>query len=459
MSRFERLSVLDELFLHLEGPNTHMHVGSAAIFAGPAPLYEELLAMVATRLPMVPRFRQKLAFVPLSAGRPVWVDYPLFNLEYHVRRASLRRAGKDDELERLVARVMSQQLDRSKPLWDILMVQGLAGDRFALISKAHHCLVDGVSGIDLMSHLLDSSPEQAAGSHKTWTPAPEPAPEELLAHALGERLASPQELVRTIRSALVDPVTASERLLGALKSLGAFASASMSAPASSLNRHIGPHRRFATLLVPLGAVKLVGDALGATVNDVVVAAVTGGLRRLLAGRGEDVTGLELRAMVPVSLRDGEERRALGNRVSTIWAPLPVYEADPLVRVKTVSGQMRRLKASGQVSGAQVLTRMWEHAPPPIVAQAARLVARQRAFNLVITNVPGPQIPLYAMGRRMEEVYPLVPLADNTTLGVALFSYDGTLAFGLLGDYDSAADLPVLADGIAESIAELVALTA
>jgi diacylglycerol O-acyltransferase / wax synthase len=454
MADYERLSVLDELFLHLEGDDTHMHVGGVAIFEGPPPDYEDVLEMVETRLSQVPRFRQKLAFVPLGLGRPVWIDDTHFNLEYHVRHTALPQPGDRVRLNRLAARVMSQQLDRDKPLWEIWFAEGLAGGRFALISKTHHCLVDGVSGADIMSVLLDLGPEPERVERQPWRPKPDPSSDQLFVDALKERITSPGEAIRTFQAAASDPTKLPHRLIDAFRAVGNFVGSSFAAPPSSLNQPIGPHRRFETVLADLDEVKRIKNHLGGTVNDVVLAAVSGGLRRLLKGRGENVDDTELRAMVPVSVRADHEKGALGNRVASVWAALPVYESDPVERLRIVGEEMRDLKGSGQAVGAQVLTSLGEWAPPTIFAQASRVVARQRAFNLVVTNVPGPQIPLYSLGRQMEEVYPVLPLSANTTLGVALLSYNGTIGCGLLGDYDTAPDLGVLAEGIEKSIAEL-----
>jgi diacylglycerol O-acyltransferase / wax synthase len=455
MSGFERLQVLDEMFLHLEGPNTHMHVGGVAVFEGPPPDYQELLDAFRARLHMVPRFRQKLALVPFGVGRPVWVDDTHFNIEYHVRHTALPSPGDEAKLKRLTARIMSQQLDRSKPLWEIWFAEGLSNDRFALISKAHHCIIDGIAGVDIMSVIMDPTPEPQEVEPEAWRPKPEPTPDQLFVDALRERITSPGEAVRSLQSILNDPAQLPNRLLEALKAVGAFVGGSFAAPASSLNRPIGSHRRFETVLADLDDFKHVKNSLGGTVNDVVLTAVTGGLQHLLRGRGEQTDDLELRAMVPVSVRAEEQRGGLGNKVASLWATLPIYEPDPVARLETVRESMQDLKASGQAVGAQLLTSVGEYTPPTVLAQAARLVARQRAFNLVVTNVPGPQVPLFTLGRKMLEVYPVLPLSENTTLGVALFSYDGTVGFGLLGDYDLASDLGVLAEGIEKSISELL----
>lgn len=457
MPRFERLTVLDELFLHLEGPDTHMHVGAVVLFEGPPPDYEDFKEMVGKRLQMVPRFRQKIANVPFGLGRPVWVDDTHFNLEYHVRQTALPAPGDDAKLKRLAGRIMSQQLDRTKPLWEIWFVEGLADDRFALISKTHHAVVDGVSGADIMSVMLDLSPEPQEIELEPWRPQPEPSADQLLLDAVGERVTSPAELIRTVQSAVLDPAKIPNRVVGTARDLWSFVGGTLDlAPASTLNQRIGPHRRFETVLVDLEDIKAIKNQHGTTVNDVVLAVCTGGLRHLLRGRGERVDDTELRAMIPVSVRADADRGALGNQVASLWATLPVHTSDPVKRLKWISDHMGDLKRSGQAVGAQILTSIGEYAPPTILAQASRLVQRQRAYNLVITNVPGPQIPLYATGRKMLEVYPVVPLSGNTTMGIALFSYNGKVGFGLQGDYDTAPDLGVLAEGIEKAIAELQA---
>jgi diacylglycerol O-acyltransferase / wax synthase len=354
-----------------------------------------------------------------------------------------------------LGRIMSQQLDRSKPLWEIWFAEGLTSDRFALISKTHHCLIDGIAGVDVMSVVLDLEEEPEPIERQPWSPLPEPTSDQLLAGAIRERLTSPAEAMRSLQSTLMDPGGLPGKLAGSARALGSFLTSSFAAPATSLNQSIGPHRRFETVLADLDEFKRIKNSFGATVNDVVLTVVAGGLRALLQNRGETVDDLELRAMVPVSVRADHERGALGNRVATMWATLPVYEPDPVERLEVVHESMRDLKSSGQAVGAQLLTAFGEYTPPTILAQASRLVARQKAFNLVVTNVPGPQQPLFTLGRRMTEVYPVVPLSDNTTIGIALFSYNGTIGFGLIGDYDTARDLGVLAEGIEKSTAELL----
>ena len=454
----DRLTALDSSFLHLEDNQpSHMHVASVTIFAGKAPDYDEFVDGIAARLHMVPRYRQKLAFVPLGQGRPRWVDDPTFNISYHVRATALPPPGGEEELRALAGRVFSQRLDRDKPLWEVWIVQGLEGDRFALLSKVHHALVDGVSGADLMTVLFDVSPEPAAPAEpvETWQPRPLPSNSQLLAEALLERTTEPREIARTVRHAFRGPREFARNTLEAAGGLGALARGTLRpAPASPYNGEIGPHRRFTWVRVRLGEVKEIKNALGGTVNDVVLATVAGGLRKHLHARGVPTQDLTLRAMVPVSVRSDLEQGALGNRVAAMMAPLPVWCENPTVRLDVVQDAMRNLKSSGQAVGAEVLTRIGGFAPPTIMAQATRIGARQRAFNLVVTNVPGPQFPLYIQGSELLDVFPMVPLAMNQRLGIALMSYNGALNFGLIGDYDSMPDLEDVARHLAESLAEL-----
>jgi WS/DGAT/MGAT family acyltransferase len=453
----DRLTGLDASFLHLERDAAHMHVASCMIFEGEAPTHEELLEAIESRLHLVPRYRQRLAHVPLQQGRPVWVDDPHFNLAYHVRHSALPAPGGEPELRRLCGRVFSQGLDRAKPLWELWLVDGLSGDRFAVLAKTHHALVDGISGVDIATVLFDVKPDPApvAPPDRPWVPRPVPSGVQLLADALIERVTVPGEVVRGVRAVVRRPRQVAARLGDALVGIGAMAWAGVNpAPPSPLNVPIGPHRRFSWLECELGDVKEVKNRLGGTVNDVVLAAVAGALGRYLRRRRHPTSGLVLKAMVPVSVRAEVERGALGNRVAAMWAPLPVGVVDPVERLELVREAMAGLKDSGQAVGAQMLTQLTGFAPPTIMAQAARLQARQRFFNLVVTNVPGPQLSLYLLGRRLCAIYPMVPLAKNQALGIALMSYDGSIYFGLNADYDALPDLEQLAGDLEASIAEL-----
>jgi diacylglycerol O-acyltransferase len=458
----DRLSGLDSSFLHLEdnGP-AHMHVAACLVLEGPPPTHAQLVEALQSRLHLVPRYRQRLATVPLGQGRPVWVDDPHFNASFHVRHTALPAPGDERQLARLAGRVFSQALDRSRPLWEIWLVDGLDDGRFAILSKTHHALVDGISGVDVISVLFEASPRPSpvAPAPGEWVPRPLPTPAQLLADALIERATVPSEIVRGVRAALRGPRAILDGAASVLAGLGAIARAgARPAPPCPYNVRIGPHRRFAWVEDDLARLKLVKNRLGGTVNDVVLSIVAGALGRHLRRSGHD-TDVELRAMVPVSVRAELERGALGNRVAAMWAPLPVGERDAVARLRRVSAAMAEIKQSGQAVGAQALTALAGFAPPTILAQAARLQARQRIFNVVVTNVPGPQLPLYMLGRELLAIYPMVPLAENTALGIAIMSYNGRIAFGLVGDYDVLDDLDELAGDVHAAVDELVAAAA
>jgi diacylglycerol O-acyltransferase len=453
----DRLSEQDASFLHLEDAQAHMHVASVMLFEGPPPPYDELLEGIERRLGLVPRYRQRLAFVPFGQGRPKWVDDPHLNLRYHVRATALPSPGSERQLKDLAGRVFAQQLDRDKPLWELWLVEGLDRERFALLAKTHHALVDGISGMDIVSVLFDTSPNPAVppAQDDRWLPRPLPTPAQLLAEALLERATVPAEAVRSVRALLRGPRKVLEGARDAAVGLGAMASAGLNpAPKCPYNAPIGPHRRFTWVRASLAEVKAIKDSLGGTVNDVVLATVAGALGRQLRRRGHSTDGLELKAMIPVSVRSDVERGALGNRVAAIMAPLPVWCQEPVARLDVVREELKGLKHGGQAVGAQVLTDLSGFAPQTIMDQAARLMSRQRFFNLVVTNVPGPQFPLYLAGRRMIETFPMVPLAKNQGLGVALLSYDGGINFGLVGDYELLWDIDDLAEDVRDSLTEL-----
>jgi WS/DGAT/MGAT family acyltransferase len=457
---FDRLTAVDASFLHQESQSSHMHVGAVSIFEGPPPEFEEFLDSLRMRLHLVPRYRQKLAAPPLQTGRPLWVDDPNFNLEYHVRQTALPEPGSEEQLMRLTARVFSQQLDRSKPLWEMWMVEGLEGGRFGLISKTHHSLIDGIAGVDLAQVLFDLTPVPQEIPHpdEAWEPAREPNPIELLADGVaGLAKAGLGAAARAIGAA-TRPAETIEELREAAEGLGEIVWAGMNpAPETPLNVEIGPHRRFVGVRNRLEDFKAIKDAFGGTVNDVVLTVVSGSLRGWLQSRGVRTEGLELRALVPVSIRASHERGELGNRLAAMRGPLPVYVEDPVARLHAISQAMGELKESKQAVGAEVLAGVQNFAPPTILAQASRLNFSTRLFNVIVTNVPGPQFPLYVRGRELEDVFPVAFLPANHALAVAIMSYNGKINFGLLGDYDALPDIDRIADGIEASLEELLAL--
>jgi diacylglycerol O-acyltransferase / wax synthase len=456
----DRLSGLDASFLHLEQDGAHMHVAGTSIFEGPKPEYEEFREHVASRLHLVPRFRQKLRFVPFGLGRPVWEDDPHLNLDYHVRQTALPPPGSEEQLRVLAARIFSQRLDRSKPLWEMWLVDGLEHDRFAIVGKSHHALVDGISGVDINTVLFDTEREPVGppGSPDHWLPRPEPSGAEVLAEAVLDRLTNPKEIAASATGVLRAPREIAGRIRDGVTAVGEFAGAGLGAPSSPFNVDIGGHRRFAWVRGDLGQLKQIKNRLGGTVNDVVLAAVAGALGRYLRAHGHSTAALELRAMVPISVRTEDERGALGNRVSAMMARLPVGVEDPAERLRIVNDTMGDLKSSRQAVGATLLTELTGFAPPTIIAQAARLQSRQRFFNLVVTNVPGPQFPLYLLGREMQATFPMVPLAKRQAVCVGIMSYNGQINFGLIGDYDAIPDLDRLAGDLHKALAELAAVT-
>jgi WS/DGAT/MGAT family acyltransferase len=449
----QRLSSQDASFLHLEDEVSHMHIGTVAILEGPPPAYEKLAESVRANLSQVPRYRQTVRFVPLSLGRPVWVDDPHFNLIYHLRRTALPEPGEEEELRRLVGRVMSQQLDRHKPLWEMWMIEGLSGQRWALLTKVHHSVVDGVAGTELLSAILDSERTPKARPGAPWLPERQPSGSELAARALGDRARSPYEALRSVISS---PRAAAERALEAVEGLFTMSSIARPPGASSLNGAVGSHRRWDWARSSLMDVKKIRTAFGGTVNDVVLCAIAGGFRELLASRGEGVDR-SVRSLVPVSVRSTEEKGEYNNRVSALFADLPVGIADPVERLASVRRQMERLKRSHEAEAGETLVALSGFAPAMLLSFALRTATHvpQRNVNTVTTNVPGPQRPLYAAGRRMLECIPYVPLAGHVRIGVAIFSYDGSLAFGVTGDYDHAPDIGVLCRGIERSLAALL----
>jgi WS/DGAT/MGAT family acyltransferase len=435
-----------------------MHVGAVMIFEGPPPAREDFLAQIDSRLHLVPRYRQKLAFPRFEMGRPVWVDDPRFNLGYHVRHTALPSPGGVEQLRRLAGRIFSQRLDRSKPLWEVWLVQGLEDNRFALINKTHHALVDGISGVDLATVLFDVSPvpSERPQEEDDWTPAPEPTQAELIAEGVKGAIRTPVEIAGSLMKAVRDPGGTAQAAREAAEGIGEIVWAGLNpAPETPLNVPIGPHRRLWWLRSSLADFKAIKDALGGTVNDVVLTVVSGALGRWLRTRGVRTEGLELRALVPVSIRAAGAESELGNQIAAMRGPLPVYATDPRDRLEIVKESMGHLKQSKQALGAEVIAGLNDFAPPTLLAQASRLNFSTRLFNLIVTNVPGPQFPLYLLGRELQELAPVAFLPEDHALAVAIMSYNGSVDFGLLADFDAMPDLDVFADYLDDALAELM----
>jgi WS/DGAT/MGAT family acyltransferase len=451
------MSPIDSSFLHIENDVTPMHIGGVSIFEGPPPPFEDLRSMVAGKLGLVPRYRQKVRFVPLAVGSPIWIDDPYFSLDYHIRHTAIPAPGTESELRQMAGRVFSQHLDRNKPLWEMWVVEGLSQGRWALLSKVHHCMVDGVAATDLMSVMFsDTTVPSTAGA---WSAEPEPSSIKVLLRTAIRR-ASPTGQLDAIQHGLRAPRET-------LRSLGELARAAVSAGrtlrpvgASSLTGPIGPHRRWSWATVRLTDVKVVREALGGTVNDVVLALITNGFRELIDSRGEEVPGDRvIRTMVPVSVRRRGEKGVYNNRVSAVFAGLPIGLADPVRRLAHIRAEMDGIKQSKQAVAGDVLTSLSGFAPPLLLALGSRLVTLSPRLNVhtATTNVPGPQQPVQTLGRRMLESYPFVPVVGSIRIVVAIFSYDGGLYFGITGDYDTAPDIGVLAAGIELGMGELLAL--
>jgi WS/DGAT/MGAT family acyltransferase len=466
VAHFQRLSALDAHFLDLEDAGVHMHVGALLIFeAGPLSRaegsldFERVRDFVGSQLHRVPRYRQRLARVPLE-GHPVWVDDAGFNLLYHVRHVSLPRPGDLCQLMRLVGLLLSQKLDRGKPLWEFWLIEGVQGGRFALVAKAHHCMIDGIAGVDLLATLLQPSPGDGPGAPPPWRPRPAPTPAELLAREALRRAREPLALLGAGARLLRRPGAALASIADSARGIGEALAAGFSAPASPtpLNpSHVGPHRRFDGVRFDLERVKEVKRRLGGTLNDVVLATVAGAVRSFLRGRGLRVGGLDFRVLCPVNIRAESERDRLGNRVVMMVVPLPVSERDPRARLRRVIESTQGLKDSRQMRGAELIEEIADWTATALVTETIRLATRRRAFNLIVTNVPGPPTPLYLLGATLLETYPWAPLYENQALSIALFSYRGGLYCGLNSDWDRVADLHDFAGALGTEFDELAKL--
>ncbi len=455
----DRLNPLDARFIDAEDEDPHasMAIASIAVFEGPAPSYEEFLGAIAGRLPLVPRYRQKLRTVPLRIGPPVWVEDPQFDLRYHVRQTALPAPGEDAELSRLMARIMGQRLDRAHPLWEYWLVEGLAGGHWALISKVHHCMVDGVSGTDLYRVIFDSSPAPAPPTKDTWAPAAEPSSADLVAAAVLDLALLPVNGARALAGVVVHPDRLAKDTIDTVRGAARLASSLVPATTSSLTGRVGQQRRYTWVRASLDDVKAVKQQLGGTVNDVVLAAISSGYRAFLLSRGEQPEAHMVPTLVPVSVRAPGEENIYENRVAAILAHLPVDVVDPVERHAAIRSEMSMLKASNEATASEAFVSIARFLPFPLVSLGARLAFRapQRAIVTVTTNVPGPREPLYCLSRRLVEILPYVPVATTVLTGISVFTYCDKLTFGITGDYDTTADLDVLAQGIHDGVAELV----
>jgi len=458
----DRLAPMDVSFLYLEEPTTPMHVGGVAVFRPPVgePFdYDKLVSIIEARISLVPRYRQKIKWVPGHLASPVWVDDNTFDVGFHIRRSALPKPGGDDQLRELVGRLMSRRLDRTRPLWEMYFVEGLSDGRLAVITKSHHAMVDGISSVDISQVLLDVTPEPREVPADDWEPDPEPSPIELVVEAISDFIRQPTEVIDAIRSGVNDAAATGLKLATQVSGLVAYVrTAARPASGTPLNVDIGEQRRFGMARTELDDYKRVRKMHGGTVNDVVLATVSGALRNWLMTRGEPVNGSTvIRAMVPVSVRAPAEQGALGNKVSSYLVDLPVGEEDAVERLRQISAKMKTHKEAGQSVGADALVRLSGFAPPTLHSMGARAASglSKRLFNVVVTNVPGPQFPLYAGGAPMIEVFPVVPLAKNQAVSIGLTSYNGGVYYGLNADRDAMTDLDALCQLIEESLAELV----
>ncbi len=455
----DRLSPLDSLFLHVEDGVTHMHIASCAIFEGRPPPYEDVVGLIASKLPLLRRYRQRVRFPPANLGPPVWVDDPHFDLTYHVRHSALPPPGGEEELNNLMGRLMEVELDRDHPLWEAWMIEGLTGDRWALISKVHHCMVDGVSGTDLMVQLLDESPRQAAPPPESWMPAPEPSAARLAFDGMVDALSIPARQMQAAGALARRPRESYVVLRGVVEGAVALGRGLQPPTPLSIEGTIGRHRRWATARADLAELKAIRRGFGGTVNDVALAVIAGAFRDLLLARGDPVDGATLRTLVPVSVRPADDRTA-NNQVSSIIAGLAVGIADPLERLDATRLQMDALKASHEAEAGEFFTTLAGFTPAMIQALGLRSVTAglrrtpQRSVQTVTTNVPGPQYPLYALGREMVEYLPFVPLSQGVRIGVAILSYNGLVRFGVTGDYDTVPEVDWFCRRIEAGIAEL-----
>jgi WS/DGAT/MGAT family acyltransferase len=459
---YDRLTFLDNSFLLMETPTSPMHITGTTTFEA-EPLQtadggidiDRIRDYVASRLHLIPRYRQRVAYVPIE-NHPVWVDDEHFNVHYHVRHIALPKPGDDRQLKHLAARVMAQHLDRRKPLWEIWIVEGLTNRaHFIMITKIHHCMVDGMSSVALLNVLLKPEPTDACEPLSRWMPRPVPSRWQLASDALGRYARLPLDLVKSFPLTLQEARDGGSHILDNVDALReTFGGGMRGVSDTPLNQRIGPHRRVDCLTMNLDDVKSVKHRLGGTLNDLVLATVAGALRRFLKRRGVDVAALDFRVMAPVSVRTDEDRGILGNRISAWMVPMPLGQRSPLRRLDEIRATTDRLKRSNQALSAEVLTQVGEWTPSTLLSLGAQLASRVLPFNLVVTNVPGPQQPLYMLGAKMVDNFGFIPLIDSLSLGVVLFSYAGQLCWGFTADWDALPDLDDFVADIEASFREL-----
>jgi len=459
----ERLSGMDAFFLYVESPTQHMHVTLCAVL-DPRKIpggydFERFRAHIASRVHLIPPFTRRLVPVPLRLHHPLWIDDPDFDLDHHVRRAALPGTGNDRRLADFVAQIAGIPLDRSRPLWEMWLVEGLPHDRWAIITKTHHAMIDGLAGNELMETVLDRDPGQVRPAPTEWRPRPLPSRLGLAAAGAGWVVRLPLEAGRAAVTAVEALRSPSDVLRsGAVRAYGlAEVGRSAASPTSVLNGPLGPHRRWGWARAELADVKAVKRAAGCTVNDVVLAAISGGFRHYLTARGETVDDVVVRSLVPVSIRTDAHKGRLGNQVTAVFADLPVGVGDPLERLAAVSRQMDHLKSSGVSVTIDSMMSAGDFVPATLMTLGARVYAKvgQRVVNTVTTNIPGPQFPLYLLGHRMLEMFPYIPVAQGVRISVGIVSYDGHLTIAATGDYDAVPDLDVLCAAIGSALAELV----
>jgi len=460
-NHYDRLSALDSAFLDIEDGNAHMHIGAVSIFdAGPLASgergvdFERILDGIEAAIDQNDRFKQKLSYIP-GTKWPVWIDDARFNLRYHVRHTCLPAPGNERLLKRLAGRLMSEELDRGKPLWELWVVEGVEGGRFAVISKVHHAMADGIAGTDLLSVLMGPDPEHSPKRSRGWEARPAPTPQRLVVDELSRLARIPFSLLGAGWRAFTHPGEVITTAREEVSHLGATLRTTMSrASETEFNQEIGPHRRLDWARLDVADIRGVRKQLGGTLNDVVLTVMTGVIRDNFITRGFSLQDLDFRVMVPVSVRNLDEKGALGNRVSMLVVPLPLDEADPRRRHERICEATRAAKQSSQQAAGEVLAEIADLTGSGVLTWLVRIGLQSRIANLVVTNVPGPATAVYLFGAKLREIYPVVPLGVKQALGVALFSYDGTLYWGFNADWDQLPDLHELVDLVSREFAEL-----